>query len=490
MRRFATLTLVLLAVVLAGGCTEEERAPLTPDGASGGPPPYSPEAMAFELVQEASWIEEGEARLDGAPIVSVMDHQNLITEFEREVIAGNIAHYSAVIETGPGPYDRIGIHRVVRETRPFRPIWSPKALFLLHGDLKNFEGMWIPGQYSPNLPDDFGLAVYLARQGIDVWGMDQSWNFIPQEETDFSFLQGWGMQKEVDHLSIGLAVARNARAFSGHKLEKMLFLGYSSGCMTGYSFLNEEAQRPEAMRQAKGFIAADCGVRSDDQTWIDANLPYVDWYQSLYDSGQYQEILTTRDVAYRARYLPGDESPYAPGLTNLQFALFLGGGQIWAPAFTHYHAPIVEDGLPIGFQFLSIDQWLDFLENTAAYEPILFLLEYNILFCNLDSPFVSNLSDITVPVLDIGGAGGIAPYMAATVGYLGSTDITQMYVSVGAPEPALDYGHIDIFTASNSPELVWEPIARWVIQHSNEGQGGHGGHGEGSQSAQEIAVGD
>lgn len=474
MRRFAFVALALLAIVVASGCTEEETAPLGPSAPPDSPSAYAPEAMASELVQEAGWIEESGTLFEEAPIVSVMDHQNLITDFEREVIAGNIAHYSAVIEIGPGPYDRIGIHRVVRETRPFRPIWSPKALFLLHGDLKDFEGMWIPGQYSPNLPDDFGLAVHLARQGIDVWGMDQSWNFIPQEETDFSFFQGWGLQKEVDHLAVGLAVARNARAFSGHKLEKMLFLGYSSGCMTGYSLLNEEAQRPEAMRQAKGFIAADCGVRSDDQNLIDNCLPWIAWAQEAYDSGQYQDALITRDAAYRARYMPNEESPYAPGFTNMQFLLFLGGGQIWPPTEIHYHAPVLQEGFPVGLQFVTTDQWIDFLENTASYEPLLFELEYNILFANLDSPYVSHLGDITVPVLDIGGAGGIAPSTSATVGYLGSTDITQLYVSIGAPEVALDYGHIDIFTGYNSPDLVWDPIARWVIQHSNEGQGGHG----------------
>ncbi|MFB3907641.1 MAG: hypothetical protein ACE15D_04475 [Candidatus Eisenbacteria bacterium] len=422
--------------------------------------------MATELVQKGDWLEEGESLPEEMARAVTMDSQNLVYDFDREVITGNIVHYSATLQTGPGPYDRIGIHRVVRETRPFRPVRTRKALFMLHGDLKRFETMFLPGQYSPNLPDDFGIAAYLARHDIDVWGIDQAWNFIPPEETNFSFFQDWGIQKEADHLSLAVEVARLSRWMTGNDLDRILLLGYSSGCVTGYALLNEEAQMPEDERQIKGYIAADCGVRSDNQDWIDSCLPFVSLFQSIYDSGQYQDPLIFRDVSDRARTDPDGASPYIPGLTNLQCALFFGGGQIWPPTWAHYHAPVMQEGLPVDLQFVTIDQWLDFLDNTASYEPILFELECNILLANMDSPYVSHLSQVTVPVLDIGGAGGIAPYTAATVGYLGSTDITQLYVSVGAPEPALDYGHIDIFTGSNSPQLVWHPIAQWVIHHS------------------------
>lgn len=489
MRRIAFVALALLFALVMSGCTEDRTSPATPDTAPLAPSAYSPEAMAAQLALGFDWIVDGTAPEEGAPVVSALDHQNLITDFEREVIAGNIVHYSAVIETGPGPYDRIGIHRVVRETRPYRPVWSPKALFLLHGDLKNFEGMWIPGQYSPNLPDDFGLAVYLARQGIDVWGMDQSWNFIPQEETDFSFFQGWGLQKEADHLSIGLAVARNARAFSGHKLEKILLLGYSSGAMTGFSLLNQESQLPLGHRQVKGFISADLAMKTNDPSFQEFMCARAASYEALYDAHQYQDPLPLRLFAYLARTAPDDQSPFGPpGMTNLQFVLLLGGGQVFGATTIHYHAPIIENGLPAGFQHITIDQWLDFLENTASYQPVLSSLEWAQLLCGqVDLPYDDYLSQVIVPVFDIGAAGGFAPYTAYTMSLLGSTDITQTYISVGAPEPALDYGHIDIFTAHNAPDLVWDPIARWVIQHSNEG---HGGHGHGCEMPAEIAVGE
>jgi len=465
-RRLLPMLLAAFAL-MALSCSElEQPAPLAPAGDESAVT-IDTEAMAWALVGEAGW--EPAISRDPAKAIPSDGAGERLWSFSREVISGNIVHYSAVVRTGPGPYDQIGIHRVVKESRPFRPIHTRKALFLLHGDLKNFEGMWLPGQFSPNLPDDFGLAAYMAQQGIDVWGMTQAWNFVPREETDFSFFADWGIQKEVDHLSVGLAIARLSRWISGDGLDKLLLLGYSGGSVTGYSLLNEEAQRPLALRQVRGFISADCGVRVTGQDYIDFSAQYVAFYESLLAAGQYQDALITHDVGVLAQTDPDEPSPFVEGFTNLQFALYLGGGQIQYPLPVHYHAPIMGGDFPVGLQYVSTAQWLDFLANTAPYEPIRYEMEYNQLFAMLDSPYVSHLDQITVPVFDISAGGGNGPYTIATLDYLGSTDITQLMVSTSA-DPASDYGHIDIFTGSNAPELVWEPIREWVVSHSPAGR--------------------
>jgi len=480
MKKRVVFLLLGLAIVVFGCSQERDLSPVAP--LDQGTPTFDAAAFARAMARQAGWpIETEEAdAVAGQPLAHGEDPP--VLDFERTVITGHIVHYSMQVPVGPGQYDVIGIHRVVRENRPGRPIKTHKALFMLHGDLKNFATMFLPGQFSPHLPSDFGIAVYLAEHNIDVWGISQGWNFVPAEETDFSFFADWGIQREVDHLSAGLSIAREARALSGNGLHPMLLLGYSSGCVTGYALLNEEAQQPESERQVKGYIAADCGVRSDDEDWLACWEMWVPWYQELYDSGQYQDILQFRDAAFRARTDPDGPSPYLPGYTNWQCAMFFGGGLLFAPAVARYHAPILEDDFPVGFQHITTDQWLDFMENAAAYEPILFELEYSQLFAMYDSPFVSHLGDVTVPVLDIGGAGGIAPYTAATISYLGSTDITQLYISTGMPQE-LDYGHIDIFTGLNSPRLAWDPILHWVIRHSAPGQ-------EGRDAPEEMALGD
>jgi hypothetical protein len=467
------IVLLLLGLVfLTFGCSTDTPNPVTPamDGRLGSSP--DAQAQAWTLVERAGWpVEASTEGFDPAGLTAGGVSLPSLLDFQRTVIAGDIVHYSAVVTTGPGMYDRIGVHRVVREERPNVPIRTKTALFMLHGDLKRFETMFIPGRFSPELDDDFGIAVYLARNGVDVWGIDQAWNFVPREETDFSFFADWGLQREVDHLAVGLRIARTARLLTGNGNDQMLLLGYSSGAVTGYALLNEETQLPPGHRQVKGYIAADFGVRSDDPDWLAQGQGWLEQYEQLYAAGQYEDpIYIFQDVAMLARTDPGSDSPFFPGLTNMQVALFFGGGEVWPPSKGHYHAPIIEDGLPVDFQFITIGQWLDFITASACYEPTLFELDYTRLMAGQTTPFVEHLGEIRVPVLHLGGAGGIAPYTTATLSYLGSTDISQHIVSVGAPDPALDYGHVDIFTASNAPTLVWQPVLEWVQQHSRGGR--------------------
>ncbi len=460
------LYLIIGTALLAFGCSEEHVSG-PPDNQNETAFDSDAEAMAWSLVEQAGWpVEASEEELGAAGVVQRHGHHFPLFGFERTIITDDIAHYSMIVRTGPGEYDQIGIHRVVRERRPYRPIKTDEVLFMLHGDLKRFETMFLPGQFSSHLPNDFGIAVYLAQNDVDVWGIDQGWNLVPAGETDFAFFADWGLQKEVDHLSIGLAIARISRLLTGNGLDKMLLLGYSSGSCTGYALLNQESQWPRWQRQVKGYIAADLGVRSDDQDWMDFWAGWLVWAQETHDAGQYEDPLYFRDVACLARTDPDGDSPYIPGFTNMQCALFFGGGLIFAPTDCHYHAPILDEGLPVDFQFITIDQWLDFIENTAAYQPMLFYVDYYAILCGMESPFIDHLGDITVPIFDLGGAGGIAPYCEATLSYLGSDDITQLYVEIGAPEVPLEYGHIDIFTASNSPALVWQPVLEWIQDHS------------------------
>ncbi|MEZ4650952.1 MAG: hypothetical protein R3E97_19640 [Candidatus Eisenbacteria bacterium] len=452
----------LLCVVAVVGCSDEHRStPTTPDPSQSDF--ADPQALANALIDEAGWTEGGSTNAIPQRMGGVIP----LFHFERTPIVDDVVHYSVQMRVGPGPYDRIGLHRVVREQRPYQPIRTDRTLFLVHGDLKDFTGMFLPGQFSPNRPNDFGVAAFLAENDVDVWGIDQGWNFVPQEEANFAFFADWGLQKEVDNLAVGVSVAQLVRLATGNGHGKMNLLGYSSGGMTGYALLNQEAQRPPVLRKVGGYIAADMGVRSDDPLWLEFWQGWVAIYESLHQGGQYEDPLIFREASLLARSNPDDASPFFDGFTNLEVALFFAGGPVYAPTVAHYHAPILEDEFPVDLQFVTVPQWLDFLEDTAAYQPILFALDWYRIAAGLDSPFTDHLSSIDIPVFDLGAAGGIGPYTSATVSYLGSNDITQLYVSTGASDQALDFGHIDLFTAENSPELVWTPILDWVAAHSD-----------------------
>ena len=174
----------------------------------------------FLLIGSPSWaatppLDMESALIQAASAVCNPPDGCSISGFQRTVIVPGIVHYSALVQVGPGEYDRIGIHRVVQENRPGYPIKVVGRVMLQHGDAKDFVGMFLPGVYSPGTPVDFGCAIYLARGGIDVWGIDQGWTLVPLETQHFEFMKEWGLQWAVDNLSTALAIARETRRLSG-----------------------------------------------------------------------------------------------------------------------------------------------------------------------------------------------------------------------------------------------------------------------------------
>jgi len=203
--------------------------------------PVNPAPIARELIKQSGWPMVHDIEIKGGVDVkfkkSMTGH---IINFQRQIITDNIVHYKFQVPVGSGQHDVIGIHRVVKEKRKFRPIKTDKTVFLQHGDSKDFEGMYLPGIHSPNTPDDFGIAIFLAENNIDVWGIDQAWTLVPKETSDFSFMENWGIQKQVDDLRIAMAITRFARLLTGSGFDKLILSGYSSGVVTGFALLNEE----------------------------------------------------------------------------------------------------------------------------------------------------------------------------------------------------------------------------------------------------------
>ena len=153
------------------------------------------DAIAVELASTAGWRMDDESGVPDRLRPGVMHG-------DRQVIVDDIVHYSFLVRTGCGPRDVIGLHRVVKERRRFVPIRTSKSIFLQHGDGKTFTGMFLPGQLSPHTDDDFGIAVFLAQNDVDVWGIDQAWTLVPADTTDLAFMETWGLQRQVDDLSL------------------------------------------------------------------------------------------------------------------------------------------------------------------------------------------------------------------------------------------------------------------------------------------------
>jgi hypothetical protein len=475
MKRYAFLYGVLIVLFVFTGCSQDNTALPAQSTVTSEPAGFTadPAAIAAEIIARADWKTDPDAGFDsgdGGPMLT--SGGGYVTWYDREVIAGDVVHYSFEIQVGSGQYDVIGLHRVVREIRPNVPIRARKSIFLQHGDLIGFS-KFLFGAYSPGTPDDHAVAVYLAQNNVDVWGIDQNWTRIPQETSDHSFMATWDLQNQVNNLSIGLSVARISRLATGNGWRKMNLLGYSSGTWTAYALLNQETQLPPGHRQVAGFIPVDGGFKVDESDRPEA-CATAQGYQDLLNAGVYGDgtAWLWGTAALLARVDPDGASPILPGFTNLQTALVAGAATyLVAGIDCCYHfvaGEFNEYGVPTGLQFTPVEGFLDFLGLGGGYMPYLWHYENEVLSCDeIDLPYDDHIGEITVPILYVGSGGGYAESGLYTVGLLGSSDVSSMIVRLYPPEAAaIEFGHTDLWSATNAPGLVWQPILDWIEDHT------------------------
>ena len=470
MRRFALFGLLCFALLLVS-CSREDS-PTAPAANSPADLNYAidPELTAGELALAAGWEFDPEVDLP-ATLASLMDKSGFcfIRNFDREVLTGDIVHYSIVLAVGPGEHDVVGIHRVVRESRPYRPIRTRKSLFLVHGMGKDFVGNFLPGLKSPNLPDDVGFAVFMAQNDIDVWGLDNSYTLVPPGLDDLGFAADWGMDKSVCDIRTGLAIARYVRLFTGNGYRKMTLMGYSQGAVMGYAVLNAEAQRPPGKRSVSAFIPVDWGLDFDDPEIRQIECENLEWYEGLLDEGVYGFYDDPdgfyADLGILARDFPADPSPYFDGFTNLEVLMFFNATAS-PPSTAHWWAASFdEDGIPVEYTYSTLDMVAEFWILWVPMSPPTQLwVDLRDIHCDVaGSIWEDHLGEIALPVFSLEAAGGGGPGMASTLDRLVSADVMRHVVQLQAPEDVLlDFGHIDLFTAENAVAEAWQPTLDWI----------------------------
>lgn len=470
MRVRSLMLLFLFALVfMIGGCAQD--------------PPIVPEAtlqntevgdalaavVANEALSLTTWESVEPITVDAAVLAKTSCGTRIVM-YDRLPLGGGIVHYRFHIKVGPGVHDIIGLHRVIKETGHCKPEKVKDAIFLQHGDAKDFEGMFLPFTRSTNLPDGFGLATYLAERDVDVWGIDQPWTLVPATTTDFAFMKDWGLQRNVDDLRTAMTIARTLRAATGYGADKLILLGYSSGGMTGYATLNLETQLPPHVRQVKGFVSADIMFKSDDPAIHRAFAYDRSLYEPSYSAGVYQAPIPFAQLGYLARTDPEGASPIIPGFTNLQATLYFCCGQIFASDVSiHYFASYLDQtGFPTGLRLVTLPQVYDFLEAGVPYQACKFFMDYDAVLANIgNSPFDDHLGEIRVPVLNLGTKGGLGAYTHYGTTLLGSSDITHKVIEIGTGNVLTEFGHIDLFLAPQAPTLAWQPMLQWLKGHRN-----------------------
>jgi len=400
----------------------------------------------------------------------------LVSAIARRMLTADVAEYSFKVRVGSGPYDVIGIHRVVKETAPNVPARTSKALFLAHGDIWGFRPAFLTAVDSPALPNDQALPVFLAKNGVDVWGIDFRWTLVPATVTDFSFMEDWGIEQDARDLGVAIGVARVTRALTGSGFGKIHLLGWSRGGQIGYAYLNGESQLPARLRQVKGFIPADIYLKTDVAQFQTLACLRQQATEAAIAGGAFASPVggLISAIGNDAIADPNGASANVPGLTKRQAALLVGeatfqlqGGAEPAPFYHFTGGTFDANGLPNGLTYSNENALFDFEAAASPFQPNLELAEADAATCEqTDVPFDDHLGDIKVPIFYVGAGGGFGELGIYTTTLLGSTDVTTLVVNLTPPAARIaDFGHADLFLANNADTLVWQPILNWLLAH-------------------------
>jgi pimeloyl-ACP methyl ester carboxylesterase len=393
---------------------------------------------------------------------------------EREPITADVAHYEIALAVGDGPYEEIGLHRVVREDDPWKVHGASRALMLAHGDTFPFEATFLSSTLVGTIPDDQSMAVFLAESGVDIWGIDFRWARVSAAVQDVSFMADWGLTTDVRDLGIALAVARSVRTVegvhqgSGH--DRIHLAGFSRGGHTGYAYLARETRLPEGLRNVRGFIPLDVFLVTDDLQAQALACDRLADARARLDAGEVAQ--SNQLIAFLGQLAlgaPDDPSPLLPFLTNAQLLNLLGADvdPRLSPTFHRVGGVIDFATLDTDLLFTRHEHWFAHNAAAAAWEPIRVPLETEEVTCpDVDSPLDDHLVEIDVPVLYVGAAGGFGEAGIYNATLLASTDVsTKVIQRLSDAERAQDYGHVDLFLADDAETEVWQPILSWILAH-------------------------
>jgi pimeloyl-ACP methyl ester carboxylesterase len=386
----------------------------------------------------------------------------------RVIVHGDVVHYQFDVHVGPGPYDVIRIHRVVKEVRPGRPAKKMEGVLLLPGQPQLFEPIFMPAA-APSVPAEEGsIALFLASNGIDVWGMDYGHSYIPYPTADFAFLKGWGVDKEVAYIHVALSIARYLRVNSEQGNGPIHLLGFSYGGFLVYGAAAEDTQLPGNLRNIKGIIPVDgspfkqpMGSTAQLNACITAQstLATLDAGTYHYDSSSsHLRAQTALDYPDTPNAASGAAQPPFPAFpsytfTNYQYQLvngvrtrfFAGTYTVTPPSVTFFST----DGL----RYVALGT------TTPSYYPLQVTFDGAASRCGTGAysvVFDDHLGEVDVPIL----------YVARQETGLYTTTLTQSKdVTKLVVNPTLDpslYGHADFMLANDAASKVWQKIVDWI----------------------------
>jgi len=400
------------------------------------------------------------------------NHPWTIQRVERQMLVDDIAHYQFVVSVGPGQYDKIRIHRVVKEVHPYQPAHHSEAVMFFSGEPTYFASLYIEPLISKATARDHAIAIYLAKNNIDVWGMDYRWALVPESTTDFSFMQTWGMTTDVADAQVALTIARQVRGGPFEPAGPLFLTGLSYGAQITYAIAANDTQRPRKLQNVKAIIPMDEGLVYADPAIQAEGCAGPDYVRGLIASGTYNyDNRPVSQMGQLAIDSPNDTSPFSPPLTNYQFALVIATAPEDEAMPWHFAGGYFDNtGMPTGLRYTNVRLFEDLLvHNEPPYSPLFVDVEGSAVQCGKPDPdakVADHLDEVTVPIFAIEAAGGFSHSSDYTATFTASHDVTILNVQLlSDAQQSEDFGHADLLTGYNAEYLVWQPILYWIKTH-------------------------
>ena len=386
---------------------------------------------------------------------------------ERLVVHGDVVHYWFDVAVGPGAFDVIRLHRVVKETAPGRPVPRMEGVLMLPGSPQLFEQIFLPPASAGVEAEEGSIALFLASHDVDVWGMDYGWSFVPYGTPDFAPLEGWGIDKETAHVSSALSIARWLRARSGQGVGPIHLLGFSYGGFLAFSTASEDTERPGNLKNVKGIIPVEGAAFKNDSTA--AACKSAATLAAQIAAGAIVVDASWMMLAGRAA-VENPDAPSEQGLAALS-PYFLA---IQPRTFTNYQWAVASFIRSLFFagtyapsppsvstRFADGGRIVELLRNTPPYQLVRENYEMSASRCGSpDYPvaFDDHLGEVTVPIF------AVTRRIVPTLDVLprtASTDVTTLVLNP-TQVPSL-YGHADVMLANDAASVVWQPILDWIL---------------------------
>ncbi len=359
-----------------------------------------------------------------------------------------------------GPYDKIGLHRLVNTGV------APKAVvFMLPGTYLSGEG-WISNPTTDNFTktENDSQAIYLANRGYDVYAFDYRTHFVPTNlnASQLSFMANWGYDQWISDIKEGV---NKAKEVSG--VDKIFLAGFSFGGRATMYYASKYWQQ-----DIKGIILLDGGtnIKTANPTntynltallnqenatskWsLEApNLP-----GGVVPSGWlFQKQYEAQNPGAPAEYPPG--TPLTPLVNPIT-------GKPWANITEYAAFKMNGTSSNISGGFTNVTLLSQAYAGFDRYWPDRLNLEYNAINDWTNCPYVAYdfneyYANVNVPII---------AFTSELFGLpRGNGAVQNTTTNVETKNTLLKgYGHMDVYCGVYSARDVNQPVYQWLLDHT------------------------